>query len=156
MNWRKVVGIRWIPAAQCPLIGTIEGIIQAIVAQERLPPGIIGVRLEELLQRSQRTLRDWQRLVDMLPRDLADILSRVRRGNFDVNLQHRRLDTTVNRLVMGIITAALFVGSATLWSSNVAPLVWGTSVPGAAGCLAAVVLGCRLLLAIRRSGDIQR
>ena len=111
---------------------------------------------QKLLQRSQRTLRDWQRLVDMLPRDLADILSRVRRGNFDVNLQHRRLDTTVNRLVMGIITAALFVGSATLWSSNVAPLVWGTSVPGAAGCLAAVVLGCRLLLAIRRSGDIQR
>ena len=111
---------------------------------------------QKLLQRSQRTLRDWQRLVDMLPRDLADILSRVRRGNFDVNLQHRRLDTTVNRLVMGIITAALFVGSATLWSNHVAPLVWGTSVPGAAGCMAAVVLGCRLLLAIRRSGDIQR
>jgi ubiquinone biosynthesis protein len=79
----------------------------------------------------------------------------VRRGSFDVNLQHRQLDTIVNRMVLGILTAALFVGSAALWSSNVKPLLWETSVPGAAGCGFAVVLGFTLLRAIRKSGSIQ-
>ena len=44
-----------------------------------------------------------------LPRDAADILQRVKKGSFDVHLNHRRLETTVNRLVLGILTAALFI-----------------------------------------------
>ena len=99
---------------------------------------------QKLLNRSRRAFRDWDRLIDMLPRDLSDILTRIRRGTFDVNLQHRRLDSTVNRLVLGIITAALFVGSAELWSNNVLPFR-GLSVPGLLGCLGSVFLGWRLL-----------
>ncbi len=87
---------------------------------------------------------------------MADILTRVRRGSFDVNLQHRRLDATVNRLVMGIISAAMFIGSALLWSRDVRPMLWGYSVPGALGCAVAVLLGIRLLQAIKRSGSIEQ
>ena len=98
--------------------------------------------------------RDWNHLLEILPVDLADILGRLKQGRFDIHLDLRRLDLTVNRLVLGIISAALFVGSATLWSSQVPPRLWEISIPGAAGCATAVLLGLRLLLAIRRSGDL--
>jgi len=108
-----------------------------------------------LLHRTQRALRDWERLIDTLPRDLADVLNRIRHGSFEVNLQHRRLDSTVNRLVVGVLTAALFMGSAQLWSRGTPPLIGGVSLFGALGCAAAVVLGIRLLRAIRASGNVR-
>ena len=111
---------------------------------------------QQLLQRTRRAFRDWERLLDAFPRDAADVMSRIRSGTFDVNLQHRRLDSTVNRLVMGILAAALFVGSALLWSHNVPPSYGDYSVPGAAGCVVAVTMGWQLWRAIKRSGDIQQ
>lgn len=98
--------------------------------------------------------RDWSRLLEVLPGDLSDILGRVKRGSFDVHLEHRRLECSVNRLVLGIVTAALFVGSATLWSREVPPVFHGYSIPGALGCGVAVLIGGRLLRAISRSGSI--
>ncbi len=111
---------------------------------------------ERLWHRTQRAVRDWDRLIDVFPRDMADILSRVRKGSFDVNLQHRRMDTIVNRLVMGVLSAALFVGSAELWSTGVKPVWWGVSVPGAVGCGVAVWLGFQLVQAIRKTGRLHQ
>ena len=110
---------------------------------------------KKLLHRTQRKFRDWDRLIDMLPRDLADILDRVKRGTFDVHLEHRRLESTINRLVLGILTAALFIGSSQLWSRNAPPLLGGVSVFGALGYAAAAFLTYRLLVAIKKSGDIK-
>jgi len=69
-------------------------------------------------------------------------------------LEHRRLDKVINRLVLGVITASLFIGSSLLWSRNVPPMIGGYSVPGGLGTAAAVYLSFRLLRAIRASGDI--
>ncbi len=77
-------------------------------------------------------------------------------GSFDVNLNHRRLDTTVNRLVLGILTAALFMGSTSLLNHVAPPRAWGVSIPGATGCAVAVWLGYSLIRAIKRMGDIQQ
>jgi ubiquinone biosynthesis protein len=109
---------------------------------------------KKLLHKAQRKVRDWDRLMDMLPRDLADIMDRIKRGTFDVHLEHRRLETTVNRLVLGILAAALFIGSTQLWSSATPPLMAGVSLFGALGYALAAFLGYRLLVAIKRSGDI--
>lgn len=103
----------------------------------------------------QSAQRDWTRLAETLPSDVADIMNRIRRGSFNINLEHRKLDTIVNRLVLGILTAALFVGSASLWSNEVKPLIFETSLPGAIGCLIAVYLGFTLIRAIRKSGNIR-
>ena len=97
---------------------------------------------------------EWERLIDMFPRDASDILERVRRGRFDVNLQHRRLDAIINRLVCGILTAALFMGSAQLWSRATPPLLYGISVFGALGCIASGIFAAWLMLEIRRSSKI--
>jgi ubiquinone biosynthesis protein len=110
---------------------------------------------QRMWRKLQNAHRDWSRLAESFPGDVSDLMNRIRRGSFDVKLEHRRLDTIVNRLVLGVLTAALFVGSSFLWGNNVKPLLWETSVPGAAGCIVAVCLGAMLIQAIRKSGSIQ-
>ena len=92
--------------------------------------------------------------MEALPRDLGDVLKRVREGTFSVHLDHRHLDPIVNRLVLGVMTAALFVASSLLWSMKAPPVLAGVSIFGAAGYLFATYLGWRLLRAIKKSGDI--
>ncbi|MCM2370195.1 ABC1 kinase family protein [Aporhodopirellula aestuarii] len=106
---------------------------------------------KQLYDRMKSRVDDWDRFFKLLPLDLAEILHSLKQGSFDVHLQHRRLEPIVNRLVMGILTAALFVGSASLWSNGVSPTLFGISLPGVLGCTAAVFMGVRISLAIRRS-----
>jgi ubiquinone biosynthesis protein len=107
-----------------------------------------------LLQRFQRGYRNWERLLDTLPKDLSEILKRMREGSLHVKLEHQHVETTVNRLVLGVVAAALFVGSSLLWSTRAPPTLGGVSVFGALGFLVALYLTYRLLTAIRRSGNI--
>ena len=106
---------------------------------------------KRLLSEVHRSYRDWKRLSDALPRDLTDILARVRKGTFEVQMEHRRLEGTVDRLVTGLLTAALFVGSAMMWSSAAAPTIKGVSVIGALGSLVALWMGYRLMSVIRKT-----
>jgi ubiquinone biosynthesis protein len=108
---------------------------------------------KRLRRRAQRMFQDWQRFAEMLPSEMSDILQQVKRGRFDVHLEHRRLETTVNRLVMGLVVAALFMGSSQLWSNSVPPLLYGVSIPGSLGCFIAVTLGIRLLQAVKHWGN---
>jgi ubiquinone biosynthesis protein len=107
-----------------------------------------------ILGRLQHAYRDWERLAEALPRDLGDVLKRVRDGTFSVHLDHRHLDPIINRLVLGVMTSALFVGSSLLWSMKAPPALAGVSIFGAAGYVVAAYLCWRLLRAIKKSGDI--
>jgi len=109
---------------------------------------------ERLLSRLQRTYRDWDRLLEMLPIQLAEILQQMKDGSFDVYLEHRRLDTIVNRLVYCILTAALFLGSCYLLGQKIPPLYADVSIFGAAGCLLSLLLGIQLFRAIKKSGNL--
>jgi len=109
---------------------------------------------KRILGRLQHAYRDWERLVEALPRDLGDVIKRVRDGTFSVHLEHHHLDPVINRLVLGVMTSALFVGSSLLWSMKAPPVLLGVSIFGAAGYLFAAYLGWRLLRAIKKSGDI--
>ena len=109
---------------------------------------------ERMWRKLQNSHRDWSRLAESFPNDVSDIVNRIRRGSFDVHLEHRRLGSIVNRLVLGLIASALFIGSTSLLSNDVKPLYYETSIPGAAGCLVAVYLGFKLIFAIKKSGDI--
>ena len=104
-----------------------------------------------------------EQLADSLPQTISSILEQVKRGKFDVHLDHRRLGPSVNRLVLGMMTSALFLGSSLMLSREVPPLLFtqGTwmgikdlSLLGLSGCLASVFLGVRLYLAIRHSGNM--
>ena len=110
--------------------------------------------VRRILGRLQHAYRDWERLVESLPRDLGDVLKRVRDGTFSVHLDHRHIDPVINRLVLGVMTSALFVGSSLLWSMKAPPTIDGVSVFGCGGYLVAAYFSWRLLRAIKKSGDI--
>src|ERR1035438_3333170 len=110
--------------------------------------------VRRIFGRLQHAYRDWERLVESLPRDLGDVLKRVRDGTFSIHLDLRHIDPVINRLVLGVMTAALFVGSSLLWSMKAPPTVAGISVFGGVGYLIAAYLIWCLLRAIKKSGDI--
>ena len=93
---------------------------------------------------------------EALPRGITDILQQVETGRFYVHLEHKSMEPSVNRLVFGLLTSALFVGSSLLWSFKVPPVIGEVSVLGAAGCVTSAVLAFRLLWAIRKSGHLDQ
>jgi ubiquinone biosynthesis protein len=110
--------------------------------------------LRRIPGRLQHALGEWERLAASLPRGLNDVLKRVRDGTFSVHLYHRHIDSAINRLVLGVITAALYVGSSLLWSMKAPPTIKDVSIVGGAGYFVAAYLSWRLLRAIKKSGDI--
>jgi ubiquinone biosynthesis protein len=79
-----------------------------------------------------------------------------------VHLEHRGLEPSVNRLVYGMLSSALFLGSTLLLAHKVPPLlslppiVDQFSLLGALGCGVSIALGLRLLRAINKSGHLDR
>jgi len=114
---------------------------------------LIGQRLDprRWLRKLQRSMRDVDRLIRQGPRNLADILERLQSGRLTIRHEHQHLETIANRLVAGLLTASLFMGSSLLLSNASPPLVSGFSIAGGIGCLAAVTLGGRLLWVIRKN-----
>ena len=113
-------------------------------ARRRLAPRRVWLQV-------QRGARAWERLLRTLPSDLNDMLASMRAGTLSVHLDHRRLDPVVNRLVLGLLTSSLLLGSSLLWSLHAEPLVGGVSLFGAIGYAAACVMGLSLFRDIRYS-----
>jgi ubiquinone biosynthesis protein len=107
------------------------------------------------MRKMRRIYSEIELLAEVLPRRLRDILQQVESGKFDVHLDHRGLEPSVNRLVLGMMTSALFLGSALLVSQQVWP-VYGVPVPGTLGMLLSAFLGWRLHRAITKSGRLER
>jgi len=81
------------------------------------------------LKRLQRAYVDWDRLLDSLSRGMGSICSSgFVPGTFNAPpLEHRKLDTIVNRLVYVLMTAELLLASSQHLSRQIPPLVGGVS-----------------------------
>ncbi|MEX2317671.1 MAG: AarF/ABC1/UbiB kinase family protein [Pirellulales bacterium] len=107
------------------------------------------------IRKVRRIYSELEQLAEVLPRRLRDILQQIESGKFDVHLDHRGLEPSVNRLVLGLMTSSLFLGSSLLISRDVWA-IHGVSIPGTLGVLASAFLGWRLLRAISKSGRLDR
>lgn len=107
------------------------------------------------VRKARRIYSELEQLAEVLPRRLRDILQQIESGKFDVHLDHRGLEPSVNRLVLGLLTSSLFLGSSILISMHVWEL-FGVSVPGTIGVLLSAFLGWRLLRAIGKSGRLDQ
>jgi len=118
---------------------------------------IVAQRLSPARQyrKARRLAYEMQQLAEIVPRRLRDILQQVQSGRFDVHLDHRGLEPSVNRLVLGMLTSSLFIGSVLLVTNQVWPFR-GVSVPGTLGLGLSLALGLRLLRAISKSGHLDR
>jgi ubiquinone biosynthesis protein len=108
---------------------------------------------QRILRKIRRAYSDWDQLFTIFPGDFADVLDRIKRGRFEVRLDHRRLQASIQLLVEGILTASLFLGSSLLLSFKVSPTLGEVSVMGLVGLLTSVFLGVRLFRATKRHRD---
>jgi ubiquinone biosynthesis protein len=113
--------------------------------------------------------RGWRSATEMLgiltefPHDLSRMLRAVRRGRVEIrieiaNLKHvgNQLDGAANRLTVGIVVAALIVGSSIVMTVRGGPELLGLPLFGLIGYLGAAVGGLWLLLSIWKSNRADR
>lgn len=90
-----------------------------------------------------------------LPAQIRDILQKAQAGRIEVQLEHHHLEPSVNRLVLGVMTAAMILGSSILWAFKAPPTVGGVSLIGLFGMIASALSGLRLIRAILRSRSFE-
>lgn len=125
--------------------------------------------LEEVLRRHYsplnvgRRVRDslfqTLRLLGSLPDDLSRLLRSARRGRIEVHVDIKelhevsvRLDRAASRLTLGVVTAALIIGSAIVLNVQGEQEAFGLPLFGLLGFIGAAVGGIWLLISIWRSG----
>jgi len=119
------------------------------------------------VKKLRRLYMEVEQLLEILPQRVIQILEQVQDGKFDVHLDHRGLGPSVNRLVLGMLASALFVGSSFLLSYDVPPLLFHRTDPawlgmkdvsllGLSGCTLSLLVGLRLLRAIGKSGHLDQ
>ncbi|MEX2176374.1 MAG: AarF/ABC1/UbiB kinase family protein [Pirellulaceae bacterium] len=126
-------------------------------------------RLSPLRQarKLRRLYMELEQLAEVLPQRIVQILEQIQSGKFDVHLDHRGLGPSVNRLVLGMLASALFVGSSLMLSYKVPPVLFfrdkptwfgmqNLSILGLAGCVVSLLVGLRLLRAIGKSGHLDQ
>jgi ubiquinone biosynthesis protein len=153
------------------LEGTAKLLSPRFSLMEVMQPFHRGMMLRRLsparqAKKLRRLYMEVEQLVEVLPQRVIQILEQVQDGKFDVHLDHRGLGPSVNRLVLGMLASALFVGSSFLLSYQVPPLlfhkheVWlgmkDISMLGLGGCTISLLVGLRLLRAIGKSGHLDQ
>jgi ubiquinone biosynthesis protein len=100
--------------------------------------------------------------IDMVkdsPYEIGDFLRLVKEGNIRIKLEHVGLEPRVwnriaNRIAIGILVAALLIGSAIVVAAGLSPLVAGIPVIGLTGFIVAGVLLLWLSLSVIRTGGM--
>jgi ubiquinone biosynthesis protein len=94
-----------------------------------------------------------------LPQDLRELIRSARTGRLQLHVDltslqsfGRQVDTSANRLAIGIVTAALIVGSAIVMTIEGGPVLLGLPLFGLLGFAGALVGGVWLFVSILRSG----
>lgn len=117
------------------------------------------------LRQARRIYMEAEYFLEMAPDQLLGMLEQFRRGTASLNLEHRRLSPSVNRLVLGLLASSLFLGSSFLLAYRVPPLLFPKtpwmgmhelSLFGFSGAAISLIVMLRLLLAIGRSGHLTR
>jgi ubiquinone biosynthesis protein len=115
------------------------------------------------IKRGGRAVAEAFTLIAGLPHDLSQLLRAARRGRLELhidvaNLKHvgNQLDGAANRLAVGIVVAALIVGSSIVMTVPGGPSLFGLPFFGLTGFLVAGIGGLWLLLSIWKSNRADR
>jgi ubiquinone biosynthesis protein len=128
------------------------------LVRERLSPVVAG-------RRALRTLRQAADLAQAFPRRLDDLWDQLEAGDITVGVEVRRLETVIqklnsmiNRVVFGVVVAALIVGSALILLGGQEAREFnllGLSIPVAeVTFIGAIIAGAWLLISMIRSRNI--
>jgi ubiquinone biosynthesis protein len=116
-----------------------------------------------LLKRGRWAVGEALALIADLPRDLSRLLRAARRGRLEIHIDitHLRrfgnqLDSAANRLVIGIVVAALIIGSSIVMTVPGGPSLLGLPFFCILGFFGAVIGGIWLMLSIWKSSKADR
>lgn len=112
-----------------------------------------------LLARGRKSMRETLEVLADVPRDMRHLLRDMRRGRVKIDLDLKRLDhfghqldSSSNRLTMGILTASLVVGSSIIMTVEGGPQLFGLPLFGLLGFLIAFFNSLWIIFSIWRSG----
>lgn len=142
---------------------TLEGVVKRLDGSTELLEQAKPIVLAELkrlaspdyiVRKSRRQLNTLLQTADELPQTLIRLSRRLQKGQFSLDLDLKRLDDlshqldrATNRLTMGIVTAALIIGSSIVMSVDKAPGFLGLT-----GYLLAFANSLWIIWSIWRSG----
>lgn len=115
------------------------------------------------VRRMRRIYVELEGLLEKMPGQVSGLMELVRQGKLDVHLSHRGLSPSINRLVLGLLTSSLLMGSSVLLAFKVPPVLFITGGPmgvkdlslfGLLGFSASMLVSFRLWLAINKSGHL--
>ena len=114
---------------------------------------------EAIAKRGWRNLISIVDLMSSLPKELHQLLRASRKGAIQVDINVRQLgqyvdkaDRAISRMTMGIVTAALIVGTSIIMTVKGGPEIFGLPAFGFIGYIFSTLGGVWLLLSIWRSG----
>lgn len=132
------------------VISEAEPLVKRL-SRSRFSPG-------NILKIIHRNIRHIFRFQHEFPRQALGIISKLDRGELAIRFRHENLEgmqstmeRIVNRLVVGIITGALFLGSSMVILADSGPKLWGYPTLGVIGYIIALVLVLKLIAAMIRS-----
>ena len=143
------------------VVKRLDGSFQLLEHAKPIVRKVIRQRLspQQLWRRSRTQSRMLGQMLGDLPKNLLRLNRNLQSGRLNVNLDLKRLDTlnrhleySANRLTMGMVTAALIIGSSILLSSNIGPKLFGLSFLGFLGYLLAFANSLWIIWSIWRSG----
>jgi ubiquinone biosynthesis protein len=117
------------------------------------------------IRQARRIYLEAENFLEMAPDEALSLLRQARRGEIKMTLEHQRLGPTVNRMVLGLMASAVFLGSSLLLAMKVPPLLFqepsvmaleDLSLLGLIGVFGSITVMMWLLLAINRSGHLTR
>jgi len=114
-----------------------------------------------LMKDTAEALEGYLALARDLPLEIREVLNKINRNKFRIDLEHRGLDRfsremdrSANRLSLSLIIAALLIGSSISMQTNRGPLLLGLPAFALFGYLCAGVIGFWWMIAIIRSGRL--
>ena len=117
------------------------------------------------IRQARRIYLEAENFLEAAPDELISLIRQARKGEVRVILEHQRLSPTVNRMVLGLMTSAVFLGSSLLLAMKVPPLLFhdaswlalqDISLLGLLGFFGSMTVMLWLLRAINRSGHLTR
>lgn len=126
------------------------------------------------IRQARRIYLEAENFLEAAPDEMISLLRQARRGEVRMTLEHQRLGPTVNRMVLGLMASAVFLGSSLLLAMEVPPVLFynrlkdetaqsqswlameNVSLLGLIGICGSITVMLWLLLAINRSGHLTR
>lgn len=135
------------------MIGHLKPFMEKLVHERTSARGIA--------REAGRSFLAYSSLLRNLPRDLKELVNRLNRNKFKIDLEHRGLDKLItdldkssNRISFSLLISALIVGSSLIMLTDKGPLIFEFPALGFFGYSIAGLLGLWLAIAILRSGRL--